>query len=288
LTNGNVFIGNSSNVATPVAVTGDVTITNAGVTTIGTGKVDNTKLDKINIPLSGFGAASANVALGGNKLSGVADPTLAQDAATKSYVDSVTGAITTLADGKIYIGNASNIADEVTMNGDVTMSNAGVTTIDVGKVTSVKIFDGTIATVDIANDAVINTKLANDAVEEVKIKNDAVTTDKIKNNTIVNADISNTAAIQTTKIKGFYTGNIGSFPVTNSASITISISDLSIPNGGLGLSSTIIFQSNTSGVIVTNSIPETNLSGEYDKIRVNFVNSYTGNIYLSYIIILNN
>ena len=50
--------------------------------------VTNAKLDKSNIPLSGFGAASADVALGANKLTGVADPTLDQDAATKKYVDS--------------------------------------------------------------------------------------------------------------------------------------------------------------------------------------------------------
>lgn len=44
LTNGNVLIGNASNIATPVAVSGDVTITNAGVTSIGAGKVTNTML----------------------------------------------------------------------------------------------------------------------------------------------------------------------------------------------------------------------------------------------------
>ena len=140
----NIIIGNGSNVAAAVAVSGDVTITNAGVTSIGNNKVitnmiansnvttakladdavttnkitdanittaklaanavtsskitdgtivvgdladnavetikikngniTNEKLDKVNIPLSGFGAATANVALGANKLTGVADP----------------------------------------------------------------------------------------------------------------------------------------------------------------------------------------------------------------------
>ena len=50
--------------------------------------VTNAKLDKTNIPLSGFGAATDDVALGANKLTGVSDPTAAQDAATKAYVDS--------------------------------------------------------------------------------------------------------------------------------------------------------------------------------------------------------
>ena len=39
LDNANILVGNGSNVATKVAVTGDVTISNAGVTTIGSAKV---------------------------------------------------------------------------------------------------------------------------------------------------------------------------------------------------------------------------------------------------------
>ncbi len=39
LTNGDIWVGNASNVATPVLMSGDVTITNAGVTAIGSGKV---------------------------------------------------------------------------------------------------------------------------------------------------------------------------------------------------------------------------------------------------------
>lgn len=39
LTSGNIFVGNGSNVATGVAMSGDVTISNAGVTAIGSGKV---------------------------------------------------------------------------------------------------------------------------------------------------------------------------------------------------------------------------------------------------------
>lgn len=44
LTNGDIWIGNGSNVATAVAVTGNVTISNTGVTTIGAGVVTNAML----------------------------------------------------------------------------------------------------------------------------------------------------------------------------------------------------------------------------------------------------
>jgi hypothetical protein len=62
LTNGSFLVGNGSNVAAVTAKSG--------------------------IPLSGFGAAAADVAMGGYKITGLADPTNAQEAATKAYVDS--------------------------------------------------------------------------------------------------------------------------------------------------------------------------------------------------------
>lgn len=45
----------------------------------------------------------------------------------------------TLANGKILIGNASNVAAEQTMSGDVTITNAGVATIGDAKVNKTKL-----------------------------------------------------------------------------------------------------------------------------------------------------
>jgi uncharacterized protein (TIGR02145 family) len=121
LTDGSVFVGNASNVATAVALSGDVTLTNTGVATITNNavttskitdvNVTNAKLDKANIPLSGFGAATADVNLGTKKLTNVADPTTAQDAATKNYVDTEIANIQISSQGKTSIYLTGNITD---------------------------------------------------------------------------------------------------------------------------------------------------------------------------------
>ena len=78
--------GNASTVTTNANLTGPITSV-GNATTITDSAVTNAKLDKTNIPLSGFGAALVDVALGAKKLTGVADPIDAQDAATKAYAD---------------------------------------------------------------------------------------------------------------------------------------------------------------------------------------------------------
>jgi hypothetical protein len=120
--------GNAATVTTNANLTGDVTSV-GNATTIGTSKVVATmlatdavetlkikdaavtdaKLDKANIPLSGFGAATADVALGGKKLTGVGNPTAAQDVATKSYVDTL-NASAGVSDGSITYTKIQNVS----------------------------------------------------------------------------------------------------------------------------------------------------------------------------------
>ena len=96
LTSGNIIVGSSGNVPTAVAVTGDVTISNAGVTAIAAGAVINADI-------------SASAAIAFSKLA-------------------------TLSSGAILVGNGSNVAAAVAPTGDVTISNAGVTSITAGAI----------------------------------------------------------------------------------------------------------------------------------------------------------
>jgi uncharacterized protein (TIGR02145 family) len=133
LADGSIFIGNASNTATAVALSGDVTISNTGVATISDNAVStsnitdanitNSKLDKANIPLSGFGAATADVNLGTKKITNLANPTEIQDAATKQYVDS-------------KIPNGTNIGDNLTWNGTNWVVSSANTTAQLPQLTT--------------------------------------------------------------------------------------------------------------------------------------------------------
>jgi hypothetical protein len=96
LTSANIIVGSSGNVPTAVAVTGDVTISNSGVTSIAAGSIIN-------------GDISASAAIDFSKLAA-------------------------LNSGAILVGNSSNVAAAVTPTGDVTISNAGVTSIAAGAI----------------------------------------------------------------------------------------------------------------------------------------------------------
>lgn len=120
LSDGEIFVGSADGVATGVAVSGDISIVNTGVVSIAAGVVVNADIasnaaiaySKLNLTglivdadltdgvfssITGLGAQSQDLAMGGNKITGLATPTAATDAATKAYVDSQSGGSTTLA-----------------------------------------------------------------------------------------------------------------------------------------------------------------------------------------------
>lgn len=99
LTSGNILVGSAGNVATSVAMSGDITITNAGVTAIGSGVIVNDDINasaaiaysKLNLATSIVNAdVSASAAIVFSKLSGVVGTTTNQTVAgIKTFTDNV-------------------------------------------------------------------------------------------------------------------------------------------------------------------------------------------------------
>lgn len=105
LPQGEIYIGNTTGLAKTVPVTGDVLIDINGATAIQANTVTNGKLDKANIPLSGFGSPQADIDMATYKLTGLATPTNGDDAVNKSYSDATDTALS-----KRITDNKDNIA----------------------------------------------------------------------------------------------------------------------------------------------------------------------------------
>lgn len=171
----------------------------------------------------------------------------------------------TLANGNIFVGNGSNQAVAVLPSGDVTITNAGVTTIGTGAVTSTKIADGTIAAVDIASDAVTTAKIADENVTLAKLATSSVNSDKIVDGTIANADISATAEIAVTKLaNSVTTGQLLRTSGTEVEWFTPTYLETAAALGG-DLSGTIdnaqiVANAVTSAEIANNAVGETEIS----------------------------
>lgn len=130
LNNGNIVIGNASNVATSVALSGDIAISNTGVTSIAAGAIVDADIsataaiDKTKI--SGTAITAGDV---GTITSGM----IANDSIVNADIKTDAGIsfskLQSLNSGEIIVGNASNIATGTAITGDVTISNTGVTTV---------------------------------------------------------------------------------------------------------------------------------------------------------------
>jgi hypothetical protein len=122
LNNGEIFVGNASNAPVSMPLSGDAAINNLGQMTIKNGAISNSKLDKANIPLSGFGAAQGPIQMGDGtnnyQIQHLAIPTLPDDAATKGLVDMMftTPALLGLNNNNMFVGNSSNRAIMVLKN----------------------------------------------------------------------------------------------------------------------------------------------------------------------------
>lgn len=159
LTSASIWVGNASNAATAVGMSGDATLSNAGVLTIGSNAVGSNEITNASVALtdlSATGTASATTFLRGDNTWGT--PTvnsLAWSALTSvpaGFADGVddAGGMLALPSSQIFVGNASNAATAVALSGDATISNAGVLTIGSNAVGSTEITNASVALADLS------------------------------------------------------------------------------------------------------------------------------------------
>jgi len=148
LSNGNIFVGNASNIATGVSPSGDITLTNTGVFDIASNVVMNADINSsAGISFSKLEAlpssqilvgdagnvATATAMTGDINIDNTGLTTIQSGVIDSAKIATSAGIqlsqLEPLFDGNIIVGNASNVASSVTMSGNVTIDNSGLTTI---------------------------------------------------------------------------------------------------------------------------------------------------------------
>jgi len=144
LTNGNIIVGNGSNVATAVAMSGDATIINTGALTISNQAVTFAKMQHISSQhLVGRHAAGSG---------DIQQISLGTGLSFSGANLQVTGFVpTTLTSANIIVGNNLSVATAVAMSGDTTISNTGAVTISNDAVTTAKILNSNVTYAKVQN-----------------------------------------------------------------------------------------------------------------------------------------
>ena len=220
LNNSKILVGNGSNVATGVTLSGHATLSNTGQLTLAAACVNDSKI-------------AANAAISLNKLAAVTS-------------------------ANFIVGNASNVAAGVAMSGDCTLANTGAVTIANGAINNAKISNSAgiafskLQSVTSADFVVGN---ASNQMAGVPMSGDCTLANTgavtISAGAINNAKISNSAAIAFSKLEGCTSGNILIGSAGNAVSQQPLSGDATLANtGALTIGNNAI----TSGKIADNAV----------------------------------
>jgi hypothetical protein len=162
-----VWVGDASNVAVAVLLSGGITMTNSGVVTLNSSTITNVG---ILTSLESSGDVSAlSFTLrnpSGNTITIISPPSFVDYSLVLPTTDGNASQVLTtdgsgglswtspmtnsLSDGKIWVGNASNLAVAVFLSGGITMSNTGVVTLNTSSITSVGTLTSLVSSGDVS------------------------------------------------------------------------------------------------------------------------------------------
>lgn len=209
-----------------------------------------------------------------------------------------------LANGLIFVGNASNIAAAVAMSGDVTISNTGVTAISAGVIVNADINAAAaiafsklaaLPSAQILVGSVGNVATAVAVTGDVTLSNAGVTA--IAAGVIVNADINASAAIDFSKLATLASGNIlvgsaggvatsvvmsGDATIIASGAITIAAGAVTLAKLAAGVAPSAVIKFNgqltSVGGAAAEAFTVTGAVGATDRAFVQVVDNGTGNV----------
>lgn len=169
LPSGQIFVGNASNVAQARAMTGDIAITNTGVTSIVAGVIVNADINAAAAiafsKLAALPSAQILVGSAGNVATAVAMSgvvAISNTGATSFVAGSIVNAdinasaaiayskLATLATGSILAGNAG-VPTATALSGDATIGATGVLTIANDAITTAKILNANVTLAKLAS-----------------------------------------------------------------------------------------------------------------------------------------
>ena len=223
-----LYVGNGSNIATAVNLSGDATITNGGVLTIGNLAVTLAKLAADAVNSSKI--VDGSVSLADLNTSSV-DTVKIVDATITNADVSATAAIVY---SKLLLSNSIVLADLTT-----------------DSVNSSKIVDGSVSLADMNTDSINSSNILDGTIVAADLATDAVTSAKLLDGTITNADISATAAIALSKLAGGTSGQIIVVNGSGVASYVAVSGDTTIDNAG---AITIVANAITNGKLATDAV----------------------------------